>query len=437
MNDFCCDAKINMRSSLIYLVFLVSFVLFACGDSSLKNGDYRGLRFDRGLATQLQRTRTPQADSMVNKDENNKVESGAVWTIKPAALAVWQPGQITYRLDKAPLRMKEGQCVVFLDEKEVSDECEGSIPIAKAERDYHLTLEYHSENEVDKTEHTVMLERLEVKGHASVSDDTDGVKKATGVTRIVFLSDTHEWTEELKKSIHLAIARFHPDLIFHLGGLADDSGSVDWQAVREMVVTPAMAADIPLFWAMGVNDLKQGAQVRRPMVNLADGRHYPAYYSFSYQSNYFIVIGQSESGDVPLEWLKTELVKAQSYTTRFVLAHRPLHAFFANEDQAIERPLDIYELCLRGQVTHYISGASRTFFPGRYGALSILSVGALDSAVRALGDNNHAYAGVTVMDIRGGEVVKVNYWLAPDFQRRLDIKQLPEAVEVYTRDGYL
>lgn len=162
-------------------------------------------------------------------------------------------------------------------------------------------------------------------------------------------------------------------------------------------------------------------------------------YALSFRGVFFAIISgaeQDQGADSGLKWLKTRLAEAQVYESRLVLSHLPLHPFSAVRSEVLGPRFKLYELLHRGRVTALVSAASRAFFKGRYGALSVLSVGSAKGGMTLLGHDHEQPASIAIIDFENGTPSRVFALVSRGdtmFSELFDETRLPETVEVYTR----
>ncbi|MCA9518496.1 MAG: hypothetical protein KC635_26355 [Myxococcales bacterium] len=132
--------------------------------------------------------------------------------------------------------------------------------------------------------------------------------------------------------------------------------------------------------------------------------------------------------------MRRRLEEAQVYESRVVVSYLPLHKFADDGAGALNMKLQVYELLLRARVTAFVSAGHRVYFKGRYGALSVVSVGALADVGGKLSGTAFAQPGsVAVMDLVAGVPERIFAVEGPEWDAPLDERYLPETVEVYTR----
>jgi len=289
------------------------------------------------------------------------------------------------------------------------------------------------------------LERLEVveglEGETLSSADVPEAKSGERSFRFSVLSDSAAQggvPGDVRSAISSLTDVVRPELVFHLGGIVvPQEGDLGWDKVNESIASPLRRAGIKTLWGMSSTDTKEGARVRRPDLELIDGKDYPFRYTFSYKGAFFLcfsVDGVDGADDATLRWLKATLEKAKIYDSRFVMTYLPLNKFTDVHVGSHKKKMRLYEILLRARVTALFTGAYRVFFKGRYGVLDVVSTGALASPGSKLaGTNLSQKSSFTVVDIHKGTVKKTFAIEGPAYNQVLDESLLPNSVEVYTR----
>jgi len=294
----------------------------------------------------------------------------------------------------------------------------------------------------------IPLERLEVLKRPE-DPDSELPRPPDGPTafRAVFLADTASLTASDLEALAGAVSALGPQLVIHLGGLADPTDSSSWTALRDGLIERLRAQNIPMLVAPSPADLAAGGEVRRPMdgrgepLELIDGDGFPGRYALSFRGVFFAVLSgadQELDGATGLKWLRARLAEAQVYESRVVLSHLPLHPFspkVAASGELLGPRFKLYELLHRGRVTALIS-SGQAFFKGRYGALPVLAVGSAATTGSLIGVEREQPSSLAVVDFEDGVPARVFAVVSRDgkpFSALFDETLLPETVEVYTR----
>lgn len=291
----------------------------------------------------------------------------------------------------------------------------------------------------------VPLERLKVTGTSAPTDAMPAAPTGPTSFRVVFVAETRGLSGERLRALTAAVLGLEPALVVHMGGLVDEAlGSERWSEVREVLAEPLRARGVPLLVAASPGDLAAGGEIRRPIagdapLELIDGEAFPSRYALSFRGVFIAVVSGADQEQGGLAWLRSRLAEAQVYESRLVLSHLPLHPFAMgagrSEAELIGPKFKVYELLHRGRVTALVS-AGEAFFKGRYGALSVLSVGSSVTPGTLLGDTYRQPPSIAVLDVQDGAPVRVFGVVGDEgapFSTLFDETRLPEAVEVYTR----
>lgn len=368
---------------------------------------------------------------------------GLAWSFEPPELQVYRSTAVHLRVDAFPAGREGARCVWTFGDGTPSEEgCAVSHTFHGGQADQPVRLRLvDGDWEVESTR-VIPLERLSVTVAEPAADGGAGAlppkpRAGAGRFRLALIADT-AGIDGLARVSSTLVDRVSPDLVLHLGGaVADEGGDPAWDLARAGVAEPLLAADVPLIWAMSSIDLREGARVRRPALELLDGESFPARYTFAHDGAFFLVISSDPArGLTPddLRWMRAALEQAQVYDARFVVSHLPLHPFTEDGAGALNDKLKVYELLLRARVTAFFSAGHGVYFKGRYGALPVVSVGRPADVGGRLSGTDHPQPGTfAVVDVVGGAVERVFAVEGPTWDRALDEAYLPETVEVYTR----
>lgn len=124
-----------------------------------------------------------------------------------------------------------------------------------------------------------------------------------------------------------AIAAEAPDLLLHSGDMVNMSSADTWQTFFDII--SSTVANAPIIGAIGnhESDLLRAwfFGYFNPPTGFEDGTST----SFAYGPAYVIVVNYLRDPTRAgfLEWLEAELVKAEAYPYRFMIAHGPMHTF--------------------------------------------------------------------------------------------------------------
>ena len=293
---------------------------------------------------------------------------------------------------------------------------------------------------------TIPLERLEVvQGLVNDAPSPTGLPArptpAQTTFRFAIVADTAAQggvPSSVESGLAALSEHVQPELLIHAGGLVTASAQPkDVQQVRAHLAEHADRSDVRVAW--GLSPIDRNAQVRldKPGVQMVDERFFPDRYSFTYKGAYFLVVstGGAEGVDeAVIQWMRDELSKAGIYDARYVVSYLPLHKFSDEHIGSLDKRFRLYELFLRARVTTLFSAGYRVYFNGRYGALPVVSVGALAGPGGRLSGSDFAQPNsFVVVDQVGGVKQRVLAIERPSFDAVFDEGLLPESVEVYTR----
>ncbi len=374
---------------------------------------------------------------------------GLTWSFTPGELQVYRSTAVHFRLDTAPAGHETVACRWnFGDGSPVEHGCNVSHTFHGGQADQVVTLTLTDGDWEYTATRTVPLERLPVT--SGLAEDDPAL--ATGQLparpepdatsfRFAVLADSAASggvPKEIGAAVRALDDTLGPDLVIHLGGLVGrGAGESGWSAIRDAIERPLLALGVPVAFGASPTDLAEGARAKTPDLQIIDGRHYPERYSFTYKGAYFLVLSPGQTEGVTedaLKWMQSELAAARVYEARFVLSYLPLHKFGDEHVGTLDKKFRIYELLLRGRVTALFSAGYRVYFKGRYGALPVVSVGAVaEPGGRLSGSDFRQPSSLVVVDIVKGVPERIFGVEGPGFDRPFDEGLLPETVEVYTR----
>lgn len=304
-----------------------------------------------------------------------------------------------------------------------------SLEIAGQTRDFH---------------HILPLERLPVTRIQVTADSIPTAPSGDQSFRAIFIADTQTLDEDDLRILAGRIQALEPALVFHLGGLSDEESTTEAHALfRTRLMEPLRAAGIPLVLSPSPEDLTHGLELRPPLnakgepLELIGAEHYPERFAFAFKGVFFALLSGSDQEKEGLQWLRTRLGEAQIYTSRLVFSYLPLHPFSVENSGPLLGPkFKVYETLLRSRVTALITAGHQTYFKGRYGALSVLSVGSPGQGGRLIGNNQPQAPSFAVMDVKAGipsDIFALTSEGGEPFAQPFDESYLPDTVEVYTR----
>lgn len=391
------------------------------------------------------RTRRPAGES---DGGDSDVRIGLRWRVDPPLLQVYRSTAVTLSLEEAPREHPTASCTwSFGDGSPLESGCTVTHTFHGGQADQVVTLTLEDGSWSWTSTRTIPLERLEVVDgllDVPVPEALDGLpaKPEAGDTSFRFAVVAESAAEGgVPEDVATAVRRLgdtvRPDLVVHAGGLVvAGAGDAGWDRVRD-TFAPLAEADVPVAFALSAADRAEGARVREPGLQMVDGRLYPERYSFTFKGAFFLVFGAAAEGGVAeetLAWMRDELAKARVYEARYVVSHLPLHKPTDEHLGTLDKKFRLYELFLRGRVTTLFSAGYRVFYKGRYGALPIVSVGALAGpGGRLAGTDFDQPPSFAVVDQVRGAPERIFAVTGPTFDRALDEAALPATVEVYTK----
>ena len=381
--------------------------------------------------------------------EDPDARIGLSWSHEPLALQVYRSTAVHFRLDVAPEDHPTASCSWnFGDGAPVEKGCNVAHTFHGGQADQVITLTLRDGDWTWRSTRTVPLERLPVVD-GLLDDASEGLSglpapPEPGATsfRFAVVADsaaTGGVPTDVTTAVEALTGELRPELVLHAGGVVvPAAGDAAWGLAREALIEPLADAGVPLAWAMSPTDLAAGAQVPEPTaVQMVDGRHFPARYSFTHKGAFFLVLSANDREGVDeatLAWVREELSKARVYEARYVVSYLPIHKFGDDHLGTLDKKFRLYELFLRARVTVLFSAGYRVYFKGRYGALPVVSVGALAGpGGRLAGSDFDQPPSLVLVDQIDGVPERVLAVEGPTFDLAFDDDLLPETVEVYTR----
>ena len=373
---------------------------------------------------------------------------GLQWAFEPVSLQVYRSTAVHFRLDAAPDGHPTASCAWnFGDGTPVEKGCNVSHTFHGGQADQVVTLILEDGDWTWRSTRTVPLERLDVV--EGLFDEFEGRLDGLAACpepsptsfRFAVVADTAASggvPSDVKAGVAALEQELRPELVVHAGGVVvGGGGDAAWDLAKDAILGPLSELDAPVAWAMSPTDLEEGAQVKPPPLQMIDARFYPQRYTFTQRGAFFLVLSASERDGVSedtIHWIRDELSKARVYEARYVISYLPLHKFTDEHVGTLDKKFRLYELFLRARVTTLFSAGYRVYFKGRYGALPVVSVGALAGAGGQLAGSDFAQpASFVVVDQIDGVPERVFAVEGPTFDRALDESLLPDTVEVYTR----
>ena len=244
-----------------------------------------------------------------------------------------------------------------------------------------------------------------------------------------------------------------------------------WQAFDQQVLQPIRGAGAPFAPTMGNHDASSGRgpqgytfaldreraerfwRQRQSSLGLmlVEASRFPFRYSLR-QGALFAVVIDASSAAVPADdwsWAEAQLSSAEARAARLrlVLGHLPPYALSQGRDrpgEVLHQPGRLMAMMERQGVHLYVSGHHHAWYPGRVGAINLLSLGAIGSGPRRLLHSERApVQTVTVLDLFRDQRQLVETTVALNGMQVLPVATLPQSLqsssgpELQRRDGVM
>ena len=375
------------------------------------------------------------------------LELGLSWHFSPDQLQVYRSTAVALKTDRLPAGHERAECVWnFGDGTPLERGCEVSHTFHGGQSDQLVTLTLEDGDWSYETSRRIPLERLEVvhgllDGDGGTSQTIPGLPADTSTSfRFAVVADTSALIKgaEQPRALHALVDTVSPELVIHVGGFAHrEQAKSGFDDLNNMLLKPLRDAGVSVAWALGPNDLTLRSSPDKKGLQIVDAKDFPERYSFTHKGSFFLVFAtdaqQSVTEDT-LEWMRNQLAAARVYEGRYVLSYLPLHKFGEEHLGSLDKKFRLYELFLRSRVSAFFSAGYSVYFKGRYGALPVVSVGAISgTGGRLSGHDFSQNNSFVVVDVIKGTPERIFAVDGPDFVRPFDEKLLPASVEVYTR----
>lgn len=255
------------------------------------------------------------------------------------------------------------------------------------------------------------------------------------------------------EAVHGAVARLRalsPDLVLSTGDMvAGQRAGLDyagmWEGFHRAVSDELARADIPFAVSAGNHDASgypsfaheraiyvEEWSARRPRLAFQDDTHFPLRYSFVEGPALFIALDATTVGpldDAQMAWLDRELTRGRAHPVKVVFGHVPLYPFAEGRrrDHLGDRALE--DLLVRHGVSLFLSGHHHAYYPGRRGALRLVSTACLGSGARPLiGTDKRSEKSLLLFEVTDDGVQELDAYTGPAFDRPIDRTSLPEQV---------
>lgn len=437
----------NGRVSLL----IALLALGACADEPLPSEPVSPMPEVVGAGLSGIRGTLMESTPAVLETPSEVPEEPVAWVFSPPELQVFRATAVVLSATKALEERPGATCRWnFGDGSPTAQGCEVSHTFHGGQADQLVTLTVQDGEWSNKSTRTIPLERLSVDRDF---DAAQGSGKSAGGSalpkaptagpanlRIAIVADSAAKGgvhKDVSAAVQQLIHQVQPGLVVHAGGLVTSGANEEeWRDVQSSLIAPLDGAEIPMVAALSPADRAAGAKLPPARVQLLDGARYPERYTFTSQGAFFLVFGAEKDGvsEETLRWMRDQLGQSRIYEARYVISHLPLHKFGDLHVGSLDKRFRLYEIFLRSRVSALFSGGYRVYFKGRYGALPVVSVGALAGPGGALsGVDFKQPPSFVIVDQIDGVPERIFAVSGPDFTRTLDESTLPENVEVYTR----
>ncbi len=375
---------------------------------------------------------------------------GLLWSFSPEVLRVYRDTAVRLKVERLPPGHEGAQCTWnFGDGSPRVDGCTVGHTFRGGQADQVVTLTLRDGDWSWRSVRTVPLERLPVgPAVGQEAQGTDGALPAPPTQtatsfRLALVADSAAEggvPDTVRAALDALAGPLRPDLVLHLGGLVGpDATGQAWERARQRIARPLAEAGVPTVWSTSPAD-RAAHPAPPPLAGVQplDVARYPDRYTFTFKGAFFLVFGLDRLDDgldeETLAWMREQLGRARVYQARFVVSYLPLHKLQDAHLGSLDKKFRLYEIFLRARVTALLSAGYRVYFRGRYGALPVVSVGALAPPGGKLAGTDFAQpTSLAVMDIVDGVPERVFGVVGPRFDKRFDEGLLPSTVEVYTR----
>lgn len=250
--------------------------------------------------------------------------------------------------------------------------------------------------------------------------------------------------------VHRAVRRLRelePDLVLSTGDMiGGQREGVDlramWEGFHRAVTEPLAEAGIPLAvtpgnhdgsgysrWRAEREEFRRQWESRRPAVKLLDGGAYPLRYSFEQGPALFVSLDATEVGPLEAEqraWLAAQLEAGADRPVKVVFGHLPLSPVTRGREAEVLADRELERVMEEGGVDLYLSGHHHGYYPGRRGALRLVSTGCLGGGARPLlGTTEATPRSLLVLEIGEAGITSLEAYTGEGFAAPLDRSTLP------------
>lgn len=280
--------------------------------------------------------------------------------------------------------------------------------------------------------------------------------------RVAVISDLNgsygavDYDPRVTRAVNRIIA-LRPDLVISTGDmvagqrrphLSEREVRAMWTGFHATVSDPLARAGIPLAVTPGNHDASgyhgfererriyaEEWHDRRPDVTFIDAEDYPFFYAFNLGGVRFVSLDVTTVGPLsPDQMQRLEAAMQGAGPTRIVFSHLPLWPFARGRETEIIGDPALEALFARLGIDMHLSGHHHAFYPGSAGGIGLISQSCLGAGPRRLiGDSARSEAAITMLDISDAGEIAVWALSGPEFDRLLNIRDLPAEVRTKHR----
>ncbi len=250
--------------------------------------------------------------------------------------------------------------------------------------------------------------------------------------------------------VHAALGRIvelSPDLVLIAGDMvAGQRSGLDydamWDGFFQTIGAPLRRANIPIAPTPGNHDGSRAARFSEervtytarwrgwspPPAPLLAGSDYPVRYAFERGPALFIALDASQVGPLPAShraWIRQTL-RATNRPAKIIFGHLPLHPIACGRERETLADAALETLMVEEEVDLYLSGHHHAYYPGRRGALRLVSVGCLGGGARPLiGTTEPTQHSFVVLHIEPSGHITIDGVTGPAFRQPFNSSALP------------
>lgn len=257
---------------------------------------------------------------------------------------------------------------------------------------------------------------------------------------------------EYGDAVHAAVDRLlavHPDIVLSTGDMvAGQRRGLDYEGMWEgfhgavsdeleeagvpFAVTPGNhdASGYPAFASERARFVNEWSS-RRPDVEMVDDAHYPLRYAFRRGPALFVSLDATTVGPLSTDvmaWLDRVLANHDA-PVKVVFGHVPLYPFTHGREREAIGDHALEDLLVRRGVDLFLSGHHHAYYPGRRGALRLVSTACLGGGPRPLiGTDRPSERSLILMEIDETGVRSLDAFAGAALDRRVARRELPRSV---------